>query len=63
MGTRWQNGSMTEVDRKVMREFYDELGHAWWERLKREIGWPCGFTRYYDKNTAASWHQIFSQNG
>lgn len=29
---------MTEVDRKVMREFYDELGHAEWERLERDIG-------------------------
>lgn len=31
--------------------------------LQAAIGWPCGFTRYYDKDTAASWHQAFSQNG
>lgn len=31
--------------------------------LQAAIGWPCGFTRYYDKNTATSWQQAFSQNG
>ena len=31
--------------------------------LKAAVAWGCGFTRYYDKGTAASWHQAFSQNG
>lgn len=31
--------------------------------LQAAIAWPCGFTRYYDTGTAASWHQAFSQNG
>ncbi len=31
--------------------------------LQAAIAWGCGFTRYYDKGTAASWHQAFSQNG
>ena len=31
--------------------------------LQAAIAWACGFTRYYDKDTAASWHQAFSQNG
>ena len=30
--------------------------------LQGAIAWPCGFTRYYDKGTAASWQQLFSQN-
>ena len=30
--------------------------------LQAAIAWPCGFTRYYDRVTAASWHQVFSQN-
>ena len=31
--------------------------------LQAAIAWGCGFTRYYDKDTAESWHQAFSQNG
>jgi len=31
--------------------------------LQAAIAWACDFTRYYDKDTAASWHQAFSQNG
>ena len=31
--------------------------------LHAAIAWGCGFTRYYDKDTAASWRQAFSQNG
>lgn len=31
--------------------------------LQSAIAFGCGFTRYYDKGTAASWHQAFSQNG
>lgn len=31
--------------------------------LRVAIAATCGFTRYYDKDTAASWHQAFSQNG
>lgn len=31
--------------------------------LQAAIAWGCGFSRYYDKDTAASWHQAFSQNG
>lgn len=30
--------------------------------LQAAIAWACGFTRYYDKDTAASWRQAFSQN-
>lgn len=29
--------------------------------LQAAIAWACDFTRYYDKDTAASWHQAFSQ--
>lgn len=28
---------MTQVDRQVMRDYYDELGHAEWERLASGI--------------------------
>ena len=31
--------------------------------LQAAIAWGCGFTRYYDRDTAALWHQAFSQNG
>ena len=31
--------------------------------LQAAIAWGCGFTRYYDKDTAALWRQAFSQNG
>jgi hypothetical protein len=31
--------------------------------LQAAIAWGCGFTRYYDKETATSWHLAFSQNG
>lgn len=31
--------------------------------LQAAIAWACGFTRYYDPGTAASWRQAFSQNG
>ena len=31
--------------------------------LQAAIAWACDFTRYYDKDTAASWQQAFSQNG
>lgn len=31
--------------------------------LQAAIAFECGFTRYYDKDTAALWRQAFSQNG
>lgn len=31
--------------------------------LQAAVAWACGFTRYFDKDTAESWHQAFSQNG
>ena len=31
--------------------------------LQAAIAWACGFTRYYDKDTAALWHQAFRQKG
>ncbi len=31
--------------------------------LQAAVAWGCGFTRYYDKDTAASWRRVFSQNG
>lgn len=31
--------------------------------LQAAIAWGCGFSRYYDKDTAASWRHAFSQNG
>ena len=27
--------------------------------LKAALAWACGFTRYYDESTAASWRQVF----
>ena len=31
--------------------------------LQAAIAWACGFTRYYDQDTAALWRQAFSRNG
>jgi hypothetical protein len=31
--------------------------------LQAAVAWGCGFTRYYDKDTATSWHEVFSKNG